>query len=1123
MLSTEYSVQINGITLFRDHADKRKYYYLPKGDIHIADNGKKLNYFAYVDSSMSDTLEQQGGFLTFEVELGPSDEELEELKTHFPELLKYAKNQAIAEKRAKGEPFAESDWDKEMDAEENNLSASDFVLAPVPFKEGNVSLCVLGEDGSSRIKIVGSQKPSLFGKQTAVFSVRLEGKDADLMYQMLNVSKKDNDGVAPTEKDDKYINSHIAVVYDLTFKGIEPAHYVKITVDFKAVENYWNHHFSLDGDFTYGSSKAKKDGSDSSKNNISVAADVEVDVMFRELINEGSIVVQQIDFTGNDVGSPLSGDPTAINLVKSLMSSEIFKVSAPPPETNSAIKDVANAASSVASGIASATGNGKPAESGNATGNGKPAESGNATGNGKPAESGNGNASAEATAKAPASSTNENLQSSKKTSEKSGDASTNNKAGGPKDGFPEFLTVAGEDHLITKDEWLKGGFKEDDFKKYAVKYVAFDSFLRYYKTKIVSQDKKDREQQFEKKFKEVAHDSLINQKEWVDQKYTLDDFKKYAKSYMTKSDFQKFYNNNSSVFEKGSIPKCLWDAILEIAPGTCSEETASQSGDQNRTVDEIFAAIAGSDNLITLDEWVKKDLKKNYFTENAVLYVTKSGFREYYNAKIAPLSDEEQTEKAAKELFDKIAGEDNVISESEWEKADKLISDCFAEFSKDFIDKEQYEKFKKENGSDDKEDDDGDDKKDDNDKKDDEDKKDDDGKKDDKDGVPSTVSAMDWKFDVKLGYTYKKRELKETVKRTYIFNKQTAVDHIIHPSGMLTVDGTDFDVDKQVTVGRLGEGPFRNHEIYFGSALDFDTYHLEKILIDVDHIDSTGTVIELTKDKTSDTIHFISERFKVAADNEDEQTEEAKQNAYKAGDKLSYRVSFIFKPLTIKGYDNEDRVLIKTAEKYTSSKAIMIGPEDIDGVYALDIQTGSLTLGENIKSATFSLIQAEEGEDEHSIYNQKLESDTDKIILLNPDKKYKARVQYNLESTFDNIAVTKKDFTYTTDELKAKELVIQDPTAGMVKITTADGEDSFEEISSIEVTLKTEDGREKDIILRKKKPEYYFVTDYTAGDPKVVTVESVVVNYNDDSSEELKISERRKKFYTDATEYVLNI
>ena len=384
---------------------------------------------------------------------------------------------------------------------------------------------------------------------------------------------------------------------------------------------------------------------------------------------------------------------------------------------------------------------------------------------------------------------------------------------------------------------------------------------------------------------------------------------------------------------------------------------------------------------------------------------------------------------------------------------------------------------------------------------------------------------MDWKLDVKLGYTYKKRELKETVKRTYIFNKQTAVDHIIHPSGMLTVDGTDFDVDKQVTVGRLGEGPFRNHEIYFGSALDFDTYHLEKILIDVDHIDSTGTVIELTKDKTSDTIHFISERFKVAADNEDEQTEEAKQNAYKAGDKLSYRVSFIFKPLTIKGYDNEDRVLIKTAEKYTSSKAIMIGPEDIDGVYALDIQTGSLTLGENIKSATFSLLQSGEDGEEHSIYNQKLASDTDKIILLNPEKKYKARVQYNLESTFDNIAVTKKDFTYTTDELKAKELVIQDPTAGMVRISPSDGSDTFEEVKSITVKLRKGDSPST-IQLTKAKSECYYVTDYTEGTPEKVLVESIKVKYRDKdmdpeeyTSEDLDVDE----FSTDEMDYVLDV
>ena len=41
MLSTEHVIKMNGFTLFRDHADKRKYYYLPKGDVRIANNGKK--------------------------------------------------------------------------------------------------------------------------------------------------------------------------------------------------------------------------------------------------------------------------------------------------------------------------------------------------------------------------------------------------------------------------------------------------------------------------------------------------------------------------------------------------------------------------------------------------------------------------------------------------------------------------------------------------------------------------------------------------------------------------------------------------------------------------------------------------------------------------------------------------------------------------------------------------------------------------------------------------------------------------------------------------------------------------------------------------------------------------
>ena len=959
MLSTEYSIQINGITLFRDHADKRKYYYLPKGDIHIADNGKKLNYFAYVDSSMADSLEQQGGFLTFEVELGPSDEELEELKTHFPELLKYAKIQDLAEKRVKGEPVDESDWDKEMDAEEKNLTKDDFVLAPVPFKDGEVSLCVLGEGGTvenplSQVKIVGSQKPSLFGKQTAVFSVRLTGKDAEIMYQMLNISKKDNKGVAPTEKDDKYINSHIAVVYDLKYNGIAPAHYVKITIDFHAVEDYWNHHVNAKVDFNYAETESPKAGkeTDTSKFSIPIVLSADLDFMYRDLINEGSIVVQQIDYTGNDVGSPLEGDPSAIKLVKELMSAELFTATAAPSEVQEK--------SSVASDVTKAVGGASETA-------------------GKIADAFGG----------------------KKTDEKKNE-------GGASSSIPEFSSIAGNDKKITKKLWDDKKLPKDDFYDYAVvdkKYLSKEGYEEYLKAKNTATPAKN-------------------------------------------NDSNGANNQVSPAPAKNNAPT----GGENQAPSASASSSAPRSGNDSMAAGSSSGETAKNET-VNKEQWKKADSGR---------------------------------------------------TDDQW----KALAD-----DKGFVDEKQYNEYRDKKGSSVRQSSDaaGDATP---------------SSSDAGEGVPSTVTAVEWSLGVNVGYTLKRRKTDEKVKRTYVFNKQTAMEYIIHPSGRLTVEGTDFDVDKQVTVGRLGEGPFRNHEIYFGSALDFDTYHLEKILIDVNHMDSVGTVIELTKEKTSDTIHFISERFKIAADNEDEQTEEAKQNAYQAGDKLSYRVSFIFKPLTIKGYGNEDRVLIKTAEKYTSSKVIMIGPEDIDGVYALDIQTGNLKLGQNIKSATFSLIQAEEGEGELCIYNQKLEADTDKIIPLNPNKKYKARVQYNLESSFENVAVMKKDFTYTTRELTAKELVIQDPTAGMVKITPSDGSETFEEVKNITVKLRKGDESPSTIQLTKAKSECYYVTDYTEGAPEKVLVESIKVKYRDKdmdpeeyTSEDLDVDE----FSTDEMDYVLDV
>ena len=88
-------------------------------------------------------------------------------------------------------------------------------------------------------------------------------------------------------------------MYDLTYKGVEPAHNVEITVNFNAVDEYKNHKFKFDSEFNF-SNKDNKTDSDQKEDgdgyNIKVIADADVDVMLRELTNNGSIIVKQTNY-----------------------------------------------------------------------------------------------------------------------------------------------------------------------------------------------------------------------------------------------------------------------------------------------------------------------------------------------------------------------------------------------------------------------------------------------------------------------------------------------------------------------------------------------------------------------------------------------------------------------------------------------------------------------------------------------------------------------------------------------------------------------------------------------------------------------------------------------------------
>lgn len=328
MLSTEHPIQINGFTLFRDLNDTRRYYYLPKSEVLLSEGGKKFDFVAYhnfntAEGKKNPTGENEnlkGGYLTLEVELkNPDDATLKKFKE---ELVKISEN----------------------------ITDENIIITPVQFNEGDVRLIILGNDGkddgqNAKIRVVGSHKPSLYDKENAVFSVKLGAIEAEIIHKLLKNkltgenNSDEKDSTKSDEKDsakkDASKSSQLAVMYDLTYKGVEPAHNVEITVNFNAVDEYKNHKFKFDSDFNFSNKDNKEDGDGY---NIKIIADADVDVMLRELTNNGSIIIKQTNYKDGEDSILGPNDPTGMELVKRLLSAELFTPVPIPYESYSALK-----------------------------------------------------------------------------------------------------------------------------------------------------------------------------------------------------------------------------------------------------------------------------------------------------------------------------------------------------------------------------------------------------------------------------------------------------------------------------------------------------------------------------------------------------------------------------------------------------------------------------------------------------------------------------------------------------------------------------------------------------------------------------------------------------------------
>jgi len=214
MLSLERALTIDGISVFRDHADPNQFWYLP-GPVTLArregSNEPALSFIKFKDTG-GDGDTRGGGFAMLETTLALSD---------------------TRRSRILGGLAAEP-------------GVTSPVLASVPFETGTVQCIALNLQGSGGTdanppppgafnaveEILGATTPSLDAQNRAAFSLVLSKEGATILQQAFA------DGLAP-----------IGVIYSLTYTAMRPAVDVEIVADYERIFQQFS--ASLEGQYMF--------------------------------------------------------------------------------------------------------------------------------------------------------------------------------------------------------------------------------------------------------------------------------------------------------------------------------------------------------------------------------------------------------------------------------------------------------------------------------------------------------------------------------------------------------------------------------------------------------------------------------------------------------------------------------------------------------------------------------------------------------------------------------------------------------------------------------------------------------------------------------------------------------
>ncbi|MEP7337642.1 MAG: hypothetical protein ABI977_07835, partial [Acidobacteriota bacterium] len=269
---------INGVSLFSDHADPLQYYYLPIAP-HLtmrrdAQSGKRI---PQLQLTRYKGTAGNGGFLSFDANLGIEPEELEEIRAELKRLARLSQPPR---------------------------------LAPVPLEDGSVKLMLLGaqtdqmpdaEAGTTAprfvVKINHHATPSLYGDNQAAFSVQLDSAGVTLLEKALQGE------LAP-----------IGIVYSLGFLALRPAYAVRLHLDWDRVQHHMDEHFG--GSFLFFSA--------------------EIDKAVDELVENRAIVLEADTFVpeGEDASGIIARRDQALDEVREMITQAFFEPSLQPPKTD---------------------------------------------------------------------------------------------------------------------------------------------------------------------------------------------------------------------------------------------------------------------------------------------------------------------------------------------------------------------------------------------------------------------------------------------------------------------------------------------------------------------------------------------------------------------------------------------------------------------------------------------------------------------------------------------------------------------------------------------------------------------------------------------------------------------